>query len=152
MNQNFSWTTKFDLVTVDPKPNQPFKSIYSSSIVLPPLKSPFSSRSCYPFFFYFYFFVLDVIGFYCLCIYYCFDVTTSRRWRYGEEHYEEEGNGELVNEGMPPSLIILILCFINCIEFYGYNMHVFNLIASASIDTLPWSACRLSIWHLSRSI
>ena len=63
----------------------------------------------------------------------------------GEEHYEEEGNGELDNEGMPPSLIILTLCFINCIEFYGYTMHVFNLVSSMSIDTLPWSACRLFI-------
>ena len=29
----------------------------------------------------------------------------------GEEHYEEDVNGGLDNEGMPPSLIILILRF-----------------------------------------
>ena len=53
---------------------------------------------------------------------------------HGDTLVNEEG---LNNEGMPPSLIILILCFINCIEFYGYNMHVINIVASLLIDTLP---------------
>ena len=52
-------------------------------------------------------------------------------------HGDTQVNEGLNNEGMPPSLIILILCFINCIEFYGYNTHVFNLVGSMSIDTLP---------------
>lgn len=51
---------------------------------------------------------------------------------YGQNQVTEEG---LNNEGMPPSLIILILCLQNCIVFYGYYMHAFNLVASVSIDT-----------------
>ena len=37
----------------------------------------------------------------------------------GQNQVTEEG---LNNEGMPPSLIILILCLQNCIVFYGYYM------------------------------
>ena len=56
----------------------------------------------------------------------------------GEEHYEEEGNGGLDNEGMPPSLIILILCFtkLHCVLWLLYACYL-NLVASVSIDTLP---------------
>ena len=53
----------------------------------------------------------------------------------GQKQVTEEG---LNNEGMPPSLIILILCLQNCIVFYGYYMHaILILVASVSIDTLP---------------
>ena len=53
---------------------------------------------------------------------------------YGQNQVTEEG---LNNEGMPPSLIILILCLQNCIVFYGYYMHaILILVASMSIDTL----------------
>ena len=54
---------------------------------------------------------------------------------HGQKQVTEEG---LNNEGMPPSLIILILCLQNCIVFYGYYMHaILILVASVSIDTLP---------------
>ena len=54
---------------------------------------------------------------------------------HGQKQVTEEG---LNNEGMPPSLIIFILCLQNCIVFYGYYMHaILILVASVSIDTLP---------------
>ena len=53
-------------------------------------------------------------------------------------HGQKQVTEGLNNEGMPPSLIIFILCLQNCILFYGYYMHaILILVASMSIDTLP---------------
>ena len=58
----------------------------------------------------------------------------SREVGQGQKQVTEGLN----NEGMPPSLIILILCLQNCIVFYGYYMHaILILVASVSIGTLP---------------
>ena len=71
----------------------------------------------------------------------------------GEEHYDKDGNGGLDNEGMPPSWSYLSYGLQNWIEFYCFYVHaILILVASVSIDTLPWSACRLFTWHLNRSI
>ena len=56
----------------------------------------------------------------------------------GVGHGHNQVTEGLNNKGMPPSLIILILCLQNCIVFYGYYMHaILILVASVSIDTLP---------------
>ena len=63
--------------------------------------------------------------------------------RVGSDDDVGDGQNQVIkeginNEGMPPSLIILILCLQNCIVFYGYYMHaILILVASVSIDTLP---------------
>ena len=69
----------------------------------------------------------------------------------GHWHIQVTEDG-LNNEGMPPSLIMFILCFtkLHCILQPLYCM-LFYPVASVSIDTLPWSACRLFTWHLSRT-
>ena len=42
-------------------------------------------------------------------------------------HGQKQVTEGLNNEGMPPSLIIFILCLQNCMLFYGYYMHaIFN--------------------------
>ena len=70
--------------------------------------------------------VLDVIWIYfCFGIYGLSLLSLRRVGSYddvghGQKQVTEEG---LNNEGMPPSLIILILCLQNCIMFYGYYMH-----------------------------
>ena len=62
-------------------------------------------------------FHLDVI--WILLLVYLFFVTLLRVGGdgTGEENYEEDGNAVLDNEGMPPSLIMFILCFtkLHCI-------------------------------------
>ena len=76
-----------------------------------------------------------------LLLWYLFDFRLLSLRRVGSDDVGE-GHNQVIeglnNEGMPPSLIILILCLQNCIEFYCFYVHaILILVASVSIVTLP---------------
>ena len=96
-----------------------------------------------------------LFGFVIALVFICLSfaiITTSREWRRCWTWTETGYRRRTQQRRHASFLIILILWFtkLHWVFMVTICMLFLILVASVSIDTLPWSACRLFIWHLSR--